>query len=238
MPSSDGPLLAAKGLQRSFGSLRVLRGLDLEVGAGEALVVAGPNGAGKTTLLRLLAGLARPNGGEVWVLGRRLERSAPEARRPIGLVAHQSLLYDDLTVRENVLLAGRLYRVRDAGTAAARAIEAVGLTDRAEERPPRLSRGLLQRASIARALVHDPRVLLLDEPFTGLDAAAAARLRVLLGERLSAGLGLVLVTHHLDEAWEIATRVGVLAAGQWVLEETRRGPLQEFQARYRAVVHA
>lgn len=238
MPSSDGPLLAAKGLERWFGSLRVLRGIDLEVGAGEALVVAGPNGAGKTTLLRLLAGLARPNEGEVRVLGRRLERSAPEARRPIGLVAHQSLLYDDLTVRENVLLAGRLYRVRDPGAAAARAIEAVGLADRADERPGRLSRGLLQRASIARALVHEPRILLLDEPFTGLDASAAARLRSLLGERLSAGMGLVLVTHHLDEAWELATRVGVLAGGKWELEEFRTGSLDDFQTRYRALIHA
>jgi heme exporter protein A len=238
MPSSDGPLLAASGLERSFGPLRALRGVDLRVSAGEALVVAGPNGAGKTTLLRVLAGLARPNSGEVRVLGRRLERSAPEARRPIGFVSHQSLLYDDLTVRENVVLAARLYHVRDPATAAAQALEAVGLGDRADDRPRGLSRGLLQRASIARALVHQPRVLLLDEPFTGLDAPAAERLRSLLRERLQAGMGLVLVTHHLDEAWEIATRVGVLVGGRWLQEGARTGELEDFLARYRSLVYA
>lgn len=238
MPSSDGPLLAAVGVERWFGPLRVLRGVDLQVSAGEALVVAGPNGAGKTTLLRVLAGLARPNAGEVRVLGRRLERSTPEARRSIGFVSHQSLLYDDLTVRENVILAAKLYSVHDPGPAARRALDAVGLGDRGDDRPGRLSRGLLQRASIARALVHQPRVLLLDEPFTGLDGPAAERLRALLRDRLAAGIGMVLVTHHLDEAWELGTRVAVLAGGRWALEEARTGELAEFLGRYRALVHA
>jgi heme exporter protein A len=225
-------------VERWFGPLRVLRGVDLQVGVGEALVVVGPNGAGKTTLLRVLAGLARPNAGEVRVLGRRLERSTPEARRPIGFVSHQSLLYDDLTVRENVILAARLYHVREPGAAAGRALDAVGLGGRGDDRPGRLSRGLLQRASIARALVHQPHVLLLDEPFTGLDAPAAERLRALLRERLAAGMGLVLVTHHLDEAWELATRVAALAGGRWALEEARAGELAEFLGRYRALTHA
>jgi heme exporter protein A len=238
MPSFDGPLLAATGLERSFGPHRVLRGVDVRVSAGEALVVAGPNGAGKTTLLRVLAGLARPNVCEVRVLGRRLERSAPEARRPIGFASHQSLLYDDLTVRENVVLAARLYQVRDAAAAAAKALDAVGLADRSDDRPRGLSRGLLQRASIARALVHEPRLLLLDEPFTGLDSAAAERLRGLLRGRVAGGMGLVLVTHHLDEAWELATRIGVLIGGRWQLEGERAGELDDFLTRYRALVHA
>ncbi|HTC24364.1 MAG TPA: heme ABC exporter ATP-binding protein CcmA [Gemmatimonadales bacterium] len=238
MPSSDGTILHAVGLQRSFGSLRVLRGLDVQVRSGEALVIVGANGAGKTTLLRLLAGLARPSAGEVRVLGARVEPSAPDARRPIGFVSHQSMLYDDLTVAENVTLAARLYGLADPVGAARRALGAVELGDRAEERPARLSRGLLQRASIARALVHDPRLLLLDEPFTGLDGPAAARLTVLLEERLAAGVALVLVTHHLDEAWTLATRVAVLAAGRWALEEPRAGDLAEFLPRYHALANA
>ena len=238
MPSSDGPILDAVGLHRSFGALRALRGVDVRVRAGEALVVAGPNGAGKTTLLRLLAGLARPTAGEVRVAGRRLEPSDPDARRPIGFVSHQSMLYDDLTVRENVALAARLYGVPHPSDAASRALELVGLGGQGTERPPRLSRGLLQRASIARALVHEPRLLLLDEPFTGLDASAAERLRSLLRTRLAAGLALVLVTHHLDEAWGLASRVAVLAEGRWALDEPRAGDLDQFLPRYHALANA
>jgi len=238
MPSFDGPILDAVGLQRSFGALRVLRGVDVRVGAGEALVVLGPNGAGKTTLLRLLAGLARPSAGEVRVLGRRLAPSAPDARRPVGFVSHQSMLYDDLTVRENVVLAARLYGTAAPAAAARRALEAVGLADRGDEQPRRLSRGLLQRASIARALAHEPRLLLLDEPFTGLDVPSAERLRALLGERLAAGLALVLATHHLEEAWPLASRVAVLAGGRWALEEPRAGDLAQFLLRYRALADA
>jgi heme ABC exporter ATP-binding subunit CcmA len=238
MPSSDGGILAAVGLERSFGHVRVLRGIDLEVRRGDVLVVVGPNGAGKTTLLRVLAGLVRPSAGEVRVLGRKLERSAPEARRPIGFVSHQSLLYDDLTLAENVALAARLYGMASPRAAAMHALQSVELAERAHQRPRELSRGLLQRAAVARALVHEPLLLLLDEPFTGLDAPAAERLRELLLERQRRGQGLLLVTHHLEEAWDLATRVAVLSGGRWLLEEGRVGPLVEFLPRYRALVHA
>jgi len=205
---------------------------------GDVLVVVGPNGAGKTTLLRVLAGLARPSAGEVRVLGRKLERTAPEARRPIGFVSHQSLLYDDLTLAENVALAARLYGMARPRAAAMHALQSVELAERAHQRPRELSRGLLQRAAVARALVHDPLLLLLDEPFTGLDVPAAERLRELLLERQRRGLGLLLVTHHLEEAWDLATRVAVLSGGRWLLEEGRVGPLVEFLQRYRALVNA
>ncbi|HXS23348.1 MAG TPA: heme ABC exporter ATP-binding protein CcmA [Gemmatimonadales bacterium] len=238
MPSSDGGILAAVSLERSFGHVRVLRGIDLEVRRGDVLVVVGPNGAGKTTLLRVLAGLARPSAGEVRVLGRKLERTAPETRRPIGFVSHQSLLYDDLTLAENVALAARLYGMARPRAAAMHALQSVELAERAHQRPRELSRGLLQRAAVARALVHDPLLLLLDEPFTGLDVPAAERLRELLLERQRRGLGLLLVTHHLEEAWDLATRVAVLSGGRWLLEEGRVGPLVEFLPRYRALVNA
>ena len=238
MLSSDGGILAAVSLERSFGHVRVLRGIDLDVRRGDVLVVVGPNGAGKTTLLRVLAGLARPSAGEVRVLGRKLERTAPEARRPIGFVSHQSLLYDDLTLAENVAFAARLYGMARPRAAAMHALQSVELAERAHQRPRELSRGLLQRAAVARALVHDPLLLLLDEPFTGLDVPAAERLRELLVERQRRGLGLLLVTHHLEEAWDLATRVAVLSGGRWLLEEGRVGPLVEFLPRYRALVNA
>ncbi len=232
MQPYDGPLLAATDLARSFGPHRVLRGVSLTVAAGETLLVAGPNGAGKTTLLRILAGLMRPAAGEVRVRGRRLAHGDPDARRPIGLVSHQSLLYDDLTLAENLAFAARLYGIARPAEAARRALAAAGLADRAGATPRQLSRGLLQRAAIARALLHEPGVLLLDEPFTGLDARASAAFRDLLRARAGEGRALVIVTHQLAEAWELASRVAVLAGGRFALERPRAGELAAFLPRY------
>jgi heme exporter protein A len=242
MPSSDGAegpaLLEGRGLRRSFGGLRVLRGVDLTVRAGEAVVVAGPSGAGKTTLLRLLAGLTRPESGEVRVLGRPLRGDGGEARRAIGFVSHQSLLYDDLTLAQNLTFTARLYTLPNPAGAARAALESAGLSSRADDSPRRLSRGLTQRASIARALLHQPRVLLLDEPFTALDSAAAERLRAELARQMAAGLGMVVVTHRLSEVWELATRVAVLSDGRWACDEPRNGTLEAFLRRYHGLVGA
>jgi heme exporter protein A len=239
MPSRDGePLLAGRGLRRSFGRLRVLYDIDLTLSPGEALAIAGPNGAGKSTLLRILAGLMRPTAGEVHVLGRPIAANAAEARRAIGLLSHQSLLYDDLTVMENLTFVARLYGLARPADAARAALEAAGLSGRADDSPRRLSRGLLQRAAIARALLHAPRVLLLDEPFTALDAASADRLREMLEARRAEGLGLVIVTHHLAEVWEVATRVAVLVEGRWVCDQPKSGPLEAFLPRYREWIGA
>jgi heme ABC exporter ATP-binding subunit CcmA len=238
MPSSDGPLLQARGLCRSFGRVRVLRDVDLTLHAGEAVAVAGPNGAGKTTLLRLLAGLMRPSGGEILVLGRLLRREGHDARRAMGLVSHQSLLYDDLTLLENLTFAARLYGVPRPRETALEALEAAGLGARADESPRRLSRGLAQRAAIARAMLHRPRILLLDEPFTALDAVSAERLREELRRRLAEGMGLVIVTHHLGEVWEVANRVAVMVEGKWAAQELREGSLAAFLPRYVGLIGA
>jgi heme exporter protein A len=239
MPSHDGAfLLEARGLQRSFGRVRVLHGINLSLGPGEALAVIGPNGAGKTTLLRLLAGLTRPTAGEVRLLGQLLGRGSHHARRAVGFLSHQSLLYDDLTLLENLTLAARLYLLERPVKVARAALDAAGLADRAGELPRRLSRGLLQRAAIARSMLHDPRVLLLDEPFTGLDAMASSRLRDDLQARLANGLGLVLVTHNLSDAWELASRVAVLIQGRWAVDEPRSGTLEAFLPRYQRLAGA
>jgi len=242
MPSSDGAegpaLLEARGLRRSFGGRRVLRGVDLTVRAGEAVVVAGPNGAGKTTLLRLLAGLMRPESGEVRVFGRPLRGGSEDVRRAIGFVSHQSLLYDDLTLAQNLTFTARLYSLPKPAAAARAALEAAGLASRANDSPRRLSRGLTQRASIARALLHQPSVLLLDEPFTALDPAASERLGAELAVRMAAGLGMVIVTHRLSEVWALATRVAVLADGQWACDEPRSGTLEAFLSRYHGMAGA
>ena len=237
MPSSDGALLEAFDLHRAYGPARVLRGVGVRLAAGEALAVVGPNGAGKTTLLRVLAGLVRPGRGEVRVLGRPLHRGDHDARRPVGFLPHQSLLYDDLTVRENVVFAARLFGLSDPAGAARRVLDELDLAARAGDRPRNLSRGLLQRAALARALVHTPRLILLDEPFTALDTAGAERLRALLQARLVAGAGIILVTHQLSETWDLATRVGVLSAGRWALEGPREGALADFAPRWEAAVN-
>jgi heme ABC exporter ATP-binding subunit CcmA len=237
MPSRDGvPLLEARGLQRSFGRARVLRGIDLTLNPGEAVVVIGPNGAGKTTLLRLVAGLLRPDAGEARVLGAAV-RGAAEARRAVGFLSHASLLYDDLTLLENLVLAARLYALARPRELAAEALEAAGLLDRGNELPRKLSRGLLQRVALARALLHSPRLLLLDEPFSALDSTAADRLLGDLRARLSHGAGLLLVTHQLADVWSLATRVAVLVAGRWVAEEPRAGSPESFLARYQQMTH-
>jgi heme exporter protein A len=239
MPSHDGsPLLEARGLQRSFGRVRILRGLDLTIREGEALAVVGPNGAGKTTLLRILAGLMRPTTGQIRVLGQPLEQGSAQTRRAIGLLSHQSLLYDDLTLLENLTFAARLYGLDRPREVAETALAQAGLGDRADELPRRLSRGLVQRAAIARAVLHRPKVLLLDEPFTSLDAAAADRLRADLRMRLAEGLGVVLVTHHLTEVWELASRVAVLVNGGWAADEPRTGALDTFLPRYYGLIGA
>ena len=239
MPSRDGePLLAARGLRRSFGRVRVLHDIGLSLAAGEVLAVAGPNGAGKSTLLRVLAGLMRPSAGEVRVLGQPLTADAAETRRAIGLLSHQTLLYDDLTLLENLTFAARLYGLADPGAAAREALEAAGLASRAGDSPRKLSRGLLQRAAIARALLHGPRLLLLDEPFTALDTASADRLRATLAARRDEGLGLVIVTHHLAEVWELAPRVAGGVGGRWVCDAPRAGALTGFLPRSREWIGA
>ena len=239
MPSSDGPrLLEATGLRRAYGRRQVLRDIDLTVAAGEAVAVAGPNGAGKTTLLRVLAGLARPDRGEVRLEGQPLRRDAPEIRRAVGLVSHQTLLYDDLTLHENLTFAARLYGLPSPSAAARSALDEAGLGARADDSPRRLSRGLAQRAAIARALLHRPRLLLLDEPFTALDAAASERLRSELRARREQGLGIVLVTHQLAEAWEVATRIAVIVDGRWACDETLAGSVEGFLPRYQELIGA
>ena len=238
MPSHDGgSLLEARGLQRSFGRVRIIRGLDLTLNPGESLAVVGPNGAGKTTLLRLLAGLLRPDEGEVRILGKLLRVGAHTVRSAVGFVSHQTLLYDDLTLRENLVFTARLYGLRRPVETAVAALEAAGLGERQHERPGRLSRGLQQRVAVARALVHGPRLILMDEPFTALDAAAAQGLRNDLRSRISVGVGLVLVTHQLADAWELVSRVAVLVQGRWAVDEPRSGSLDDFVARYHGLAH-
>jgi len=224
--------LAVRGVHRSFGHVRALRGVDFELGVGDALAVFGPNGAGKTTLLRVLAGLLRPTRGEVLLEGAPLVRADAAHRRRVGLIAHYSMLYDGLTAAENLAFYARLYGLRDRAVAVQRALEGVGLADRANDQVGTFSRGMVQRMAIARALIHEPRVVLLDEPFSGLDQRAAAALRDLLTRLRAERRTMVLVTHNIDEGLELATHAAIQVAGRFAAFGPVDGDLAAYRARY------
>jgi heme exporter protein A len=206
------------------------------VSPGECHLVVGPNGAGKSTLLRILAGLARPSAGELRILGRPLagDRST---RRGVGLLSHQTYLYDDLTAMENLEFAARLHGMPNPAEIARIALSGVGLAGRGESPLRQLSRGMVQRVAIARALLAEPELLLLDEPFTGLDPEASLRVVVLLREQLSKGRGVVLVSHDLHEAWDLATHAHVLVRGEWKVSGPAAGSLEGFLGRYREALN-
>jgi heme exporter protein A len=217
-------MLRAEGLRHSFGSVKALDDLSFTVEPGRTLAVFGPNGAGKTTLLKVLAGLIQPQRGRVEVAG---------GRRAIGWIGHQPQLYAQLTVRENLRFWASLYDVRLPGDLLAR----LGLEEHAARPVRALSRGLVQRVAIARALVHDPTVLLLDEPFTGLDRVAAEALGRLLGEAMKRGGVSVLVTHNVEEGTALATDVAFMRAGRFVHFAPRAGRgVQQVAEEYRHAI--
>lgn len=221
--SAAGPVLEARKLSKRYGHVRALRDLSLRVEGGCLLAAFGPNGAGKTTLLRILAGLVRPTGGDVLVDGRPLQHDAGAVRRRIGYVSHKSMLYDSLSARENLQFVGRLHAVEDRLVRVDQLLRTLDLHDRADEPVGILSRGLRQRVSIARALLADPDLILLDEPFSGLDQHAAVVLRTLLQAVRRRGRTVVLVTHDLERGLELADRVVILEGGRLVHDAPREG---------------
>ena len=229
----------AEGLVRAFGGRKAVNGVSLTLREGDCLALFGPNGAGKTTLLRLLGGLLKPTEGTTRLHGVPLPGPS-ETRRLVGLISHYSMLYPALTVRENVRFAAECQGVVDADGATTEVLRRLRVLDR-ENQPVRfLSRGLQQRVSIARALVHGPRLVLLDEPYTGLDEVGALAFTDALRELKAGGATLVLVTHNLVEGIALATRAVIMRNGSFVYDElTPVGgfDLAEFQARYRALVH-
>ena len=209
---ANGAAIAARGLARRFGRAVALAPLDLDVAAGLTLAVLGPNGAGKSTLLRLVAGLTRASEGSLRVGGD--EAYGRQARARIGYVGHATLLYSALSARENLIFAGRLHGLADPAGRAEVLLREQGLAAAADRPVGAFSRGMAQRVAIARGLVHDPPVMLLDEPFTGLDRAASRALAERLGTLREAGRTVLLVTHELDRAAQLADLALVLDAGR------------------------
>jgi len=233
------PAVEAAGLVRAFGGKRAVNGVSLTLDGGDCLALFGPNGAGKTTLLRLLGGLLKATSGATRLYGVPLPGPS-ETRRLVGLISHHSMLYPALTVRENVRFAAECQGVLEADTATTDVLRRLRVLDR-EHQPVRfLSRGLQQRVSIARALVHGPQLVLLDEPYTGLDEVGALAFTDALRELKAGGATLVLVTHNLVEGIALATRAVIMRSGQFVFDErTPEGgfDLPAFQGQYRELVH-
>ena len=225
MTRARAPAIAVRGLEKRFGYAVALAGVDLAVPAGRSLALLGANGAGKSTLLRLLAGLSRPSAGTVEIEGRPADARAARAR--IGLVGHATFLYPALSARENLVFAARLHGVAAPAARAQALLEEAGLAEVADRPVAGFSRGMAQRVAIARGLVHDPPLLLLDEPFTGLDRRSAERLAARLARLRELGRTLLIATHDSAAAARLADAAIVLARGRVASESA--GPLEAAQ---------
>ena len=213
-----GAAVEVTDLTRSFGLKPVLRGLRLNLAHGHTLLLLGANGAGKTTLLRVLATLCRPDSGSAQVAGYDVVHDAAQLRSVVGYVGHQPHIYEELTARENLRFFARMYGLDRPDARADALLERFDLHARAADRARTLSRGQLQRLALARGIVHEPTVLLLDEPDTGLDEVAFGLLRCLLVERRQAGFATLLTTHQVERVLPLADEVAVLTNGRVAFE--------------------
>ncbi|HUH98234.1 MAG TPA: heme ABC exporter ATP-binding protein CcmA [Anaerolineales bacterium] len=215
-------MISVHKLVKRFGLKTVLRGVDFEVQPGEFVALLGPNGAGKTTFLRILASLARPSLGTVSVAGYRLPDQAAAVRARLGVVSHLPLLYGDLTAEENLRFFGRMYGIPGRAARITEVLEMVGLASRRGDLVRTFSRGMQQRLAIGRAVLHDPDVMLFDEPYTGLDQDASAMLDEVLRSVAAEGRTVVMTSHDLLRAEELATRFDILSRGVIAASATRK----------------
>jgi len=232
-------MITVRKLVKRFGLKPVLRGLDFAVDQGEFVALLGPNGAGKTTFLRILSSLSKPTLGEVQIAGYRLPQQAAYVRRALGVVSHQPLLYGDLTAEENLRFYGRMYDLEDLPERVDEGLSMVGLLERKRDLVRQFSRGMQQRLAIARAILHDPEVLLFDEPHTGLDQDAASMLDGVLKEVAAKGRTVVMTSHDIARAADLASRIDILSKGI-IAASVSAAELDSLQLPelYRSVTHA
>jgi heme exporter protein A len=206
-------MIEVKKLVKRFGLKTILRGLDFSVEPGEFVALLGPNGAGKTTFLRILATLSRPSLGTVKVAGHHLPHDAAQVRARLGVVSHMPLLYPDLTAEENLRFYGRMYGIGNMEDRISKVLDMVGLENRRKDLVRTFSRGMQQRLAIGRAVIHDPEVMLFDEPYTGLDQDASEMLDDVLRTVAAEGRTVVMTSHDLARAEDLATRCDILSRG-------------------------
>ncbi len=210
--------IQAEGLKKSFGNFDALRGVDLHVKRGEFMTLFGPNGAGKTTLIKLLATLTNPTSGTLSVYGYDVRKDVNNIRSVIGVISHDPYLYDNLSAFENIKFFGTLYGLDDVDNRARSVIKQVGLEKRMNDLVRTFSRGMKQRLTVARAIVHEPKILLLDEPYTGLDQHGAQIFGEMLSDLKSQRRTILMTTHNIEEGLDLSDRIGILAKGKIVLD--------------------
>ena len=213
------PLISVNGIYKRYGRKTVLRGVDLTVGAGKVMALLGDNGAGKSTLLRIISGLAKADRGEILLGGVSLKAAGHELRRYVGLVSHAPLLYDSLSAEENLAFFAAMYDIEQPAPRIAAVLRDVDLWTRRRDPVRTYSRGMIQRLAIGRAILHNPPVLLLDEPDTGLDQSSAQMLHDLIRTLGAENRAILLSTHNLDRAVEWADSVSLLVGGKIVYQE-------------------
>ncbi|HBT95418.1 MAG TPA: ABC transporter ATP-binding protein [Coriobacteriia bacterium] len=233
---SDALALEVKGLTKLFGTRKALDNLDLELPQGAFLSIFGPNGAGKTTLLSILSTLARPTRGSISVLGFDINEHPDEVREHIGLISHRSMLYPDLTAEENLLFIARLYGLTNPQARVAELLDAVELSLRRHDTVRTFSRGMTQRLSIARALICDPELIFLDEPYSGLDPHAVDILDGLIA-RIRDGRSFIMVSHDLQKGFDLSSHVLMLAKGRKLVFSRKEDlDFTDFAEQYRSTV--
>lgn len=224
-------MIQARGLVKRYGTSTALRGVDVRVPRGQFVTVFGPNGAGKTTLTKILATLTRPSEGEALLDGVPVDEGAG-VRRKVGLVSHKSFLYGDLTPWENLLFYSKMYDVEDGESRITEVLKLVGLEDRVNDPVRSFSRGMEQRLAIARAILHEPEILLLDEPYTGLDLAAAEILKGVLESVLEMRRTVLMTTHDVSRGLEFCERALILVDGRVEFDGDADMGVDEFRDLY------
>ena len=220
--NTGNPIFEAKCINKYFGRERVLSDVNISLGDGEFLALFGANGAGKTTFLRIIACLAKPDSGGVFFNGSNVNEDTDSFRKSVGFVSHSTLLYRSLTAYENLRIFGKLYNVENLEERIKDVLDAVGLLNRASEPIRNFSRGMLQRLTIGRAIIHNPSFLLFDEPYTGLDQKASDVMNKILREVHSEGKMAIITTHNIELGLQAADRVAVLRKGSIVYEDKRK----------------
>lgn len=232
-----GYAVSVRGLEKSFGNFSVLRGLDLNVEKGGFYTLFGPNGSGKTTFLRILSTIGKADSGELRINGLDALSEKSAVRGSIGVVWHEPSVYDNLSAFENIIFFGTMYGVSDLKDRASSLLGQLGLGIRQNDLVRTYSRGMKQRLAVARAIVHDPPVLLLDEPYTGLDTNGSRIFGELLRSLYSRERTIIMTTHNMDEGLDLSTRAGILNDGRIVSEVKSPVDRESFREQYLSIVN-